>query len=130
MLIVQTDGAFDQKTNTSAISYIIKDFSSKKVLTSYSGLTNAADNHQAEFLALTKALEYLVNQEMSDNTISIQSDSKGLLDAVNKDYSKHYPTNIAEITRLLSQFSLYYTKLLKDKDNKAAHQLATTALFQ
>lgn len=128
MLIIQTDGSFDQKTKRAAAAFIIKDFNSKEVIATKALLITATDNHQAEFVALILALEYLIATKKTLETIAIQSDSKGLIDAIDKNYSKNYSESLQEITKRLQQFNMYYTKLLADKENKAAHNLAVNIL--
>lgn len=130
MLIIQTDAAFEPRTKLASYAFVVKDFSTKKELVAKAELITALDNHEAEFIALTKALEYLIEANLQDNILDILTDSKGLALSLQKNYSKAYPARIAEIMQLLEQFNLYYTKLISDKENKHAHRLAISALHE
>lgn len=130
MLIIKTDAAFDPVTKNASIAYVIQDFTSKRIIASNAKRINVQDNHQAEFEALIDALKYLIDHDLTESIIEILTDSKGLFLSIEKSYSKSYPAESQLITDLLSQFNLYYTKLISDKENKHAHRLANTALHK
>lgn len=130
MLQVYTDAAFEPTTTKASIAYVVKDFSSKEVILQQALLVTAADNHQAEFYALLHVVQALRQAGLQQETIQFNSDSKALILAVDKNYSKKYPELLAAITAELKHFPFYYTKLIADNRNIVAHQLAIKKLHE
>ncbi|MCP0886172.1 ribonuclease HI family protein [Ligilactobacillus sp. WILCCON 0076] len=88
----------------------------------------AMDNHEAEFLAVIKGLTETLAQFNSTEAIFLYSDSKIVIDSINKQYSKHYSTQLQQILLLLEKFSLVTYQWIPEKQNQGAHTLALQAL--
>ncbi|APZ48706.1 hypothetical protein BW721_02910 [Jeotgalibaca sp. PTS2502] len=94
-------------------------------------LANYVDNHQAEYLALIKSLELLIENELTEQLILCHSDSKMLVDAVNKHYTSNdkYKYLLEKLLSLLQHFSNFHLKWISEKENRGAHELAKQALY-
>lgn len=86
------------------------------------------DNHVAEFTALVKGLELAA--ELTSDMVSIKSDSKVVVDAFEKEFIKNplYKPLLDEALKLSRSFSYCFIKWIPDSQNRAAHDLAGTAL--
>lgn len=126
MLKVYTDGAFDPQTKQAGIGIqVIAD----KEQTSYKYyVAHAFDNHVIEFMALRQALTLLAKQPKE--TLLIYSDSKVLVDSIEKAYVKSsvYRVHLTEILAELEEYPLYFVNWLADGQNRGADQLARQAL--
>ncbi|MBM7716421.1 RNase H family protein [Siminovitchia sp. FSL H7-0308] len=87
-----------------------------------------ASNHEAEFLALIKALELCSGEE--DAIISVRSDSTLVVDAIEKQFvkNKKYTHLLDQALRLTEQFNLFFIKWVPSKENKKADELAKKAI--
>lgn len=86
------------------------------------------DNHVAEFTALVKGLELAA--ELTTDMVSLKSDSKVVVDAFEKEFIKNpqYKPLLEEALKLSKTFSFCFIKWIPDSQNRAAHDLAGTAL--
>lgn len=86
------------------------------------------DNHVAEFTALVKGLE--LAEELTSEMVSIKSDSKVVVDAFEKEFIKNplYKPLLNEALARSKSFSYCFIKWIPDSQNRAAHDLAGTAL--
>lgn len=86
------------------------------------------DNHVAEFTALVKGLELAA--ELTTDIVSLKSDSKVVVDAFEKEFIKNplYKPLLEEALKLSRTFSFCFIKWIPDSQNRAAHDLAGTAL--
>lgn len=86
------------------------------------------DNHVAEFTALVKGLELAA--DLTADMVSIKSDSKVVVDAFDKEFIKNplYKPLLEEALKLSKSFSYCFIKWIPDSQNRAAHDLAGTAL--
>lgn len=87
-----------------------------------------ASNHEAEFLALIKALELCLGEKNS--TISVRSDSTLVVDAIEKQFvkNKKYTQLLDQVLHLTEQFNLFFIKWVPSKENKKADELAKQAI--
>lgn len=96
--------------------------------------TKATDNHEAEFKACIKALKYLkskLNQhDFNQVVLTFFSDSKILVDSLNKRYAKHYQKYVNQILELESECSLVFNNWIPESENNGAHHLAIQALHE
>lgn len=94
----------------------------------------ASDNHEAEFKACIKALEFLkanlTNQEAHRSVLTFYTDSKILADSLNKQYAKHYQKYVDQILKLESEFELVFNNWIPENKNRGAHNLAIQALHE
>ncbi|CAH1853449.1 ribonuclease HI family protein [Convivina praedatoris] len=86
-------------------------------------LTN--DNHQAEFLAAIWALS---NLPTGKHQLHLYSDSKLLVDALNKNYAKHYQIYVDRLHTILAAYPLVLIDWVSEKQNQGPHHLALQAL--
>lgn len=86
------------------------------------------DNHVAEFTALVKGLELAA--DLTSEMVSLKSDSKVVVDAFEKEFIKNplYKPLLDEALNLSKSFSYCFIKWIPDSQNRAAHDLAGTAL--
>lgn len=86
------------------------------------------DNHVAEFTALVKGLELAA--DLTSEMVSLKSDSKVVVDAFEKEFIKNplYKPLLDEALTLSKSFSYCFIKWIPDSQNRAAHDLAGTAL--
>ena len=86
------------------------------------------DNHVAEFTALIKGLE--IAAELTSEMVSIKSDSKVVVDAFEKEFIKNplYKPLLEEALKISRTFTYCFIKWIPDSQNRAAHELAGTAL--
>lgn len=88
----------------------------------------ASDNHQAEFSAAILGLTALDELGFSGQNVQLISDSKVLIDALDKGYSKHYAESLATIMNLAAPFPLVIPHWQSDRKNRRAHDLAQRGL--
>ncbi|MGP6139699.1 ribonuclease HI family protein [Jeotgalibaca sp. A127] len=128
MIRMYIDGAANPKKKISGIGIVIIE-SGKQVQLSEK-LETYFDNHEAELIALQYALDYLLSKKKQNEVIFCHSDSKMLVDAIEKKYSRKesHVRHLSEILRTLKQFPQFYLKWVPEKENKGADRLARNAL--
>ncbi|MEK5390997.1 reverse transcriptase-like protein [Margalitia sp. FSL K6-0131] len=86
------------------------------------------NNHEAEYLALVKCMEICIQNGYK--VISVRSDSKAVVQAVEKEFAKKepYQTLLKEILTLAKQFDLFFIKWVPSSENKTADELARKAI--
>jgi len=125
MITLYVDAARDIHTGQTAAGTVIiidKIQSQQKA-----ALPITQDNHEAEFCALIWALQQLPKKI---DILKIYSDSQILIDAIDKQYAKHYQPFVDNIIKLLSPYPLVLNQWLPEKENLGAHHLALQALQQ
>lgn len=87
-------------------------------------------NHEAEFMALIKALEICIEKKYP--IISVRSDSSAVVGAIEKEYvrNKKYRSYLTDALQLASHFDLFFIKWIPSKENKQADRLAKRAIRQ
>ncbi|MCF6515063.1 reverse transcriptase-like protein [Lactobacillus sp. S2-2] len=129
MYNIYTDGAFNKLHNKSSIGILIfnenQQYQLKKKI-------DVFDNHIAEFeaciISLTWPLNLLGSNEANKTNVFLHSDSKILIDSINKSYAKKYQDYVNKINALQSNFNIVLFKWISDKENSGAHNLALQAL--
>lgn len=93
-------------------------------------LTGTMSNHQAEFWAFYELLMYLKRHNYTSETIFVYSDSKILVQTVDKNYTnnENFQEIFQKIQALLPNFSLLILQWLPENKNKGADQLARQGL--
>lgn len=125
MITIYVDAARDIKTGQSAAGAVIVINKQQRQLKSL--LPDTKDNQEAEFRALIWVLKMCAT---STDMIQLYSDSQLLIDAINKNYAKHYQIYVDEISALLKSHALLLSQWLPEKENLGAHKLALQALQQ
>ncbi|KYD09203.1 reverse transcriptase-like protein [Heyndrickxia sporothermodurans] len=125
MIEVYIDGASAGNPGKSGAGIFIKHHGKVERYSIPLGIYN---NHEAEFLALIKALE--ICQSFNFQTISVRSDSTAVVNAVEKEYTKKekYKTLLDRILTLISSFDLFFIKWVPSSENKTADDLARKAI--
>lgn len=123
MLTLYVDAARDPQTGLSAAGAVL--IQQKQQHQFKSPIFEASDNHVAEFHALIWALQQLPD---TSDILTIYSDSKLLVEALNKQYAKRYQPEVDTILALLAPHPLVFSQWLPEKDNLGAHHLALQAL--
>jgi ribonuclease HI len=87
-------------------------------------------NHEAEFRVLIQALQLLLEKYETDQTIVIHSDSKIVVQTIEKNYAKNplFQPYLDTYHQLESKFSLLLIKWIPESQNKGADTLAKQAL--
>lgn len=93
-------------------------------------LDKEMSNHEAEFEALIKGLDYLIDHQLTDETLMMYMDSKLVASAIKKDYVKKdmFQVYLALIKEKLRHFPLFFVQWIPQSQNKGADQLARQAL--
>lgn len=125
MIELYTDAATRGNPGESAIGIFYKGDGHKGMLSKKIGVCS---NHTAEFIALREGLKEVI--ELKPDVLSIRVDSKIVFQAVDTMYVKRpeFKEILLEIEALLSEVPLYFIKWIPDKENAAAHRLATDEL--
>ncbi|TGB04580.1 ribonuclease HI family protein [Halobacillus salinus] len=128
MITVFTDAAASGDPGPAACGIIIKEGSS---FTEHSFYLGEYSNHDAEFLAVEKALE-LCKEKYFGDIISIRSDSKTVVEALDQGYTKNksFQSYLYSIKVLEESFPMVFYKWIPEKQNKQADLLAKKKLHQ
>ena len=90
------------------------------------------DNHQAELWAIYRALIILQEKEWDQEMIFLNSDSKFVMMAIEKNYTKQigYQDILKKVQEERKNFPQLFLEWIPEKDNRGADQLARQALQQ
>lgn len=124
MLKVYTDAA----TNTEKSGGGILIISEKQTQLAFS--MTETNNHQAEFAVILRALHYLINQGLNDQTILLYSDSKTAIKILDQGQTKNklFQPYLSEFNELAPQFPLLVLQWIPENKNKGADNLARQGL--
>lgn len=125
MLEVFIDAATAGSPKVSAVGVFVR---GEGHLIKWSEFVGEMDNHVAEFTALIKGLE--IAAELTTDMVSIKTDSKVVADAFDREYIKNptFKPLLDEALALSKSFSFCFIKWIPGSQNRAAHDLAGTAL--
>ncbi|SDJ68294.1 reverse transcriptase-like protein [Sediminibacillus albus] len=126
MIEVYTDGAASGDPGLSGAGVYIK---SGKESYKYSYPLGNLSNHEAEFHAVIKALQ-VCKELFPQEILSFRSDSKLVVEAVEKDFTKNkdYLPLLNKIKQEASSFPYFFIKWIPEKQNKHADELARKAI--
>lgn len=87
-------------------------------------------NHEAEFKMLIIAMEWLVSHDYTQSTIFLYSDSKIVVQTIEKNYTANpdFQPYLKKFRELESLFSLLMIQWIPEKKNKGADNLARQTL--
>lgn len=127
MIKLYTDGAFDPRTRKAAAGILIVVDSEQIQL---KVPLEATDNHQAEFLAALSGFVALkkLEKDQLDQPIFFYSDSRIVIDSLNKEYAKNYSDELQQLIQAEDQYTVVVNQWLADHENQGAHRLALQAL--
>ncbi|MBS4173213.1 reverse transcriptase-like protein [Bacillus sp. FJAT-49736] len=125
MIEVYIDGASAGDPGDSGAGIFIK---ANGEVERYSIPLGQKNNHEAEFLALIHSLK--ICKQKGHNIISVRSDSKAVVHAVEKEFAKREPYKalLLEALNLIQQFELFFIKWVPSSENKTADSLARHAI--
>lgn len=123
MLTLYIDAARDPQTGLSAAGAVL--IHQKQQQQFKSAVFQSSDNHAAEFQSLIWVLQQLPD---SQDILTINSDSKILVEALQKQYAKHYQPFVDDILTLIQPYPFVLSQWRPEKDNLGAHNLALQAL--
>ncbi|XJS11496.1 ribonuclease HI family protein [Aerococcaceae bacterium WGS1372] len=128
MIKIYSDAAFKQKTREVGIG--IQIISEEQRILNKTYIPWVFDNHVAEFLALISALNYVTTNFELDQAVLFYSDSRILIESLEKAYSKHdeYSKPLAYLLNQLDTIPLFFPKWIPEAQNKGADHLARQAL--
>lgn len=125
MIEVYIDGASAGNPGPSGIGIYIKNNGFNEC---HSIPLGCLSNHEAEFMALIKAME--ICRDHSYSIVSFRSDSSLVVDAMEKEFTrnKKYTPFLETALNLASFFELFFIKWIPSKENKKADELAKKAI--
>lgn len=125
MLEVFIDAATAGSPKVSAVGVFIRGEGHSIKRSEYVG---EMDNHVAEFTALVKGLEWAA--DLTTDMVSIKSDSKVVVEAFDREFIKNpkFKPLLDEALLISKKFSYCFIKWIPNSQNRAAHDLAGTAL--
>lgn len=129
MLKIYTDAAVKASTGRAGIGFVVTgDGTYEQVAVPLKG--NDWNNHLAEFEAIERALNWIIEKDWNNQTVFLYSDSKTAVDALHKKFAKQplFQTYTDTILTLLEQFPVCVTEWIPEKNNKGADNLARQAL--
>ncbi|ASK62428.1 ribonuclease HI [Virgibacillus phasianinus] len=126
MIEVYTDGASSGNPGMSGAGVYIKAGGKSY---EYAFPLGEMSNHEAEFLAVIKALE-ICRAHFQDEILSFRSDSKLVVDTVEKDFTKNqtFLPLLTKIKEDASTFPHFFIKWIPEKSNTHADKLARKAI--
>ena len=126
MIEVYTDGAASGNPGLSGAGIYIK---SGKNAYEYTIPLGYLSNHEAEFYAIIKALE-ICRQSFPNEIISLRSDSKVVVDVIEKDFTKNqlFLPLLECIREESKNFPHFFIKWIPEKKNGHADRLARKAI--
>jgi ribonuclease HI len=126
MVDVYIDGASAGDPGPSGIGILIKE--PDGTTSEYALPIGQKNNHEAEFLALSRALELCL--EKGIKMVSIKTDSQLVDGAFNKRYVKNaaFQPLLAQILELETRFDFVFVKWIPSSQNKKTDQLARQAI--
>lgn len=89
-------------------------------------------NHEAEFRVLIQALQLLVEKKLNDQTIILHSDSKIVVQTIEKKHAKNplFKPYLLNFQKIEKHFPLLLVKWIPESQNKGADNLAKQALHK
>ncbi|MCW6676828.1 ribonuclease HI family protein [Aerococcaceae bacterium NML180378] len=128
MYKIYTDAAFNAQTKEAGIAF--NAIRNGQQIKQGKYREYVLDNHEAEFQAMLMALEFLQREASTNETIMLHSDSKIVIESLDKRYVKEaqYAIWLDKILVIIDTFNLLFWKWIPDKENKGADQIAREAL--
>ncbi|SES76127.1 ribonuclease HI [Salinibacillus kushneri] len=128
MIEVYTDGAARGNPGPAGAGIYIK---AQGTNYEYSYSLASLSNHEAEFIAVIRALE-ICQEKFPDEILSFRSDSKIVVDVIEADFTKNktFLPLLQEIREKSSLFPYFFIKWIPEKQNKHADELARKAIVR
>ena len=128
MIKMYTDASTKNNPGPSGVGIVISTEARYEQLSI--ALENEMSNHEAEFEALLKGLNYLIKHNLTDETLMMYTDCKLVASAVKKNYVKKdlFNVHLTSIQERLTHFPLFFIEWIQESKNKGADNLAKQAL--
>ncbi|MCW6674617.1 ribonuclease HI family protein [Aerococcaceae bacterium NML171108] len=128
MYKIYTDAAFNAQTKEAGIAF--NAIRNGQQIKQGRYREHVSDNHEAEFQAILMALEFLQREAFTNETVMLHSDSKIVIESLDKRYVKgaQYAIWLDKILVIVDTFDLLFWKWIPEKENKGADQIAREAL--
>lgn len=130
MLRIYIDGASNPQKQSSAIGILILEAGKQRQISEK--LPSFLDNHETEFYALEYLLSLLLEEGRQGEVILCHSDSKAIVDAIEKRYAKKesHRERLDRCLLLLKEFKQFYLNWIPERDNRGADSLARNSLYK
>lgn len=130
MIRIKTDAAVNEKNKSAGIGIVIVNDDLYKQLAIPFPYEQNLNNHTLEFQAVIQALEWLLENDLTQEMVFIETDSKVVVQVVEKEQTKNeaYLSLLNEILTLREKFSIVTIQWIPEKENKGADNLAKQAL--
>ncbi|KRM11572.1 ribonuclease HI family protein [Paucilactobacillus suebicus] len=125
MIKIYTDAATKGNPGPTGLGFLIVQ---NQVAIQKTETLKLATNHEGEFAAAIASFSYLKEHYGANETVLFYTDSRLLSDAIGKNYTKHYKSQLADLSKLFEHFNLVITRWIPEKENNGAHNLANQAL--
>ncbi|RSU12423.1 hypothetical protein CBF28_11330 [Vagococcus carniphilus] len=127
MIKIYIDAATNQKKEISAGGMVL--LKDQEQIQRHQPLTSKTNN-EAEFEMLYLSLNYLITMNWTTETIFIYTDSRIVVESIEKQYAKdkRFSVYLEKILDLLTNFQLIFIEWLDESGNKGADRIAKQAL--
>ena len=126
MIEVYTDGATNEKLQLSGAGVFIK---ADGKFYEYTFPLKNMSNHEAEFIAVVKALEICM-EKFPGEILSFHTDAQVIVDAIEKTFIKNdlFKPYLEKIIYISAKFPYFFIKWIPSKQNFHADRLAKKAI--
>lgn len=127
MLKIYTDASTKGNPGPSGAGLLIVGDSLHIQLSSALGVMS---NHEAEFAAACLGLEYLIDENLNDQTVTLFTDSKVVAQTIDKNYTNNpaFIPYLKKLNSLFDFFPLIICQWIPEKKNRGADTLARQGL--
>lgn len=132
MIRINTDAAVNEKSKTAGIGIVVVSDNLYKQLAIPYPYEQNFNNHTLEFKAIILALKWLIDHNLIEEMVFIETDSKVVVQVVEKKHTKNdtYLPLLNEILSLQKNFPIVTIQWIPEKHNKGADNLAKQALMK
>lgn len=126
LIVVYTDGASKGNPGNGGVGIVLKEGNQSE---EYAFPLGHLSNHEAEFLAVIKALE-LCLEKYPDEILSFRTDSKVVVDTIEKNHTKNkkFLPLLHHVQHLSKEFPLFFIKWIPSNQNQQADKLARSVI--
>jgi ribonuclease HI len=127
-ILVQCDGSSRGNPGPSGIGCVLYDQYSHEIIKTYSEYTGIGTNNTAEYMAIIKGIEQVL--EYTNKKITIESDSLLVVGQISKDWKvsqSHLQTLHSQVHALLKKFKTWTITHIPREANSIADTLAKQA---
>ena len=130
MIQIATDASYRPQTQEAGLGIVLSYQGQRQEVKAY--LTQVADNHVAEFMAVHQAFLAIGRLAWPKDIIMLQSDSQVVVESLNKGYVKNplYQPYLQAILGQVTHPDTFFVKWVSDRDNLGADHLARKAVAQ